>query len=87
VSFGAHEEYRVLLDGGEEYAALPSGALRAYGELPTVGDWVWVRPAVEFNLIEAVEARKTAFYSEISRTGQYMSRGLWIGWGFQPASH
>ncbi|HEY3453270.1 MAG TPA: hypothetical protein VGK64_01630, partial [Bryobacteraceae bacterium] len=61
VSFGANEEYRVLLDTGSESAALPSGALRAYGELPAVGDWVWVRPAGEFSLIEAVETRKTAF--------------------------
>jgi ribosome biogenesis GTPase / thiamine phosphate phosphatase len=61
VSFGAHEAYRVLLDGGVESAALPAGTLRAYGDLPAVGDWVWVRPAAEFSLIEAVEARKTAF--------------------------
>ena len=61
VSFGANEEYRVLLDGGAETAALPSGALRAYGDLPSVGDWVWVRTAGELSLIEAVEARKTAF--------------------------
>jgi hypothetical protein len=40
VSFATHEEYRVLLDGVGERAALPSGALRAYGELPAVGDWV-----------------------------------------------
>src|SRR5215471_10177532 len=43
VSFGAQEEYRVLLEGGVETAAEPSGALRAYGELPAVGDWVKVR--------------------------------------------
>lgn len=61
ISFGAHEEYRVLLDGGGETVALPSGTLRAYGELPAVGDWVWVRPLAEFSLIEAVEERKTAF--------------------------
>jgi len=61
VSFGANEEYRVLLDGGAESAAVPSGTLRAYGDLPTVGDWVWLRPAGELSLIEAVEARKTAF--------------------------
>lgn len=61
VSFGSNEEYRVLLDGGAETAALPSGTLRAYGELPAAGDWVWVRPAGELNLIEVVEARKTAF--------------------------
>ena len=61
VSFGAHEEYRVLLDGNGESAATPSGTLRANGGLPAVGDWVWVRPAGEFSLIEAVEARKTAF--------------------------
>ena len=61
VSFGANEEYRVLLDGGGESAALPAGTLRAYGELPAVGDWVWVRPAGELSLIEAVEERKTAF--------------------------
>jgi ribosome biogenesis GTPase / thiamine phosphate phosphatase len=61
VSFGAQEEYRVLLEGGGEMAAEPSGALRAYGELPAVGDWVRVRPASEFCLIEEVEARRTAF--------------------------
>ena len=61
VSFGAHEAYRVLLDSGIESPALPSGTLRTYGDLPSVGDWVWVRPAAEFSLIEAVEARKTAF--------------------------
>lgn len=61
VSFGAQEEYRVLLEGGGESAAEPSGALRAYGELPAVGDWVRVRPASEFCLIEEVEARRTAF--------------------------
>ncbi|HLG97036.1 MAG TPA: ribosome small subunit-dependent GTPase A [Bryobacteraceae bacterium] len=62
VSFGAHEEYRVLLDSGLEWAAVPSGTLRAYGELPAVGDWVWVRPAGEFSgIIEVVEERKTAF--------------------------
>ncbi|HKD07026.1 MAG TPA: ribosome small subunit-dependent GTPase A [Bryobacteraceae bacterium] len=61
VSFAAHEEYRILLGGGEETAALPSGALRAYGELPAVGDWVWVWLAGEIALIESVEPRKTAF--------------------------
>ena len=61
VSFGAQEEYRVLLEGGVETAAEPSGALRAYGELPAVGDWVKVRPASEFCLIDEVEARRTAF--------------------------
>ena len=61
VSFGANEEYRVLLDGNAETAALPSGTLRAYGDLPAVGDWVWVRPAGELSLVEAVEPRKTAF--------------------------
>jgi ribosome biogenesis GTPase len=66
VSFAAHEEYRVLLDGGGESGALPSGALRAYGELPAVGDWVWVCPADGRHasgkaLIEAVEPHKTAF--------------------------
>jgi ribosome biogenesis GTPase len=61
VSFGAQEEYRVLLESGVETAAEPSGALRAYGVLPVVGDWVRVRPASEFCLIEEVEARQTAF--------------------------
>lgn len=61
VSFGALEEYRVLLEDGGEAAAEPSGALRAYGELPAVGDWVWVRPVFEFCVIEEVEARSTAF--------------------------
>ncbi|MBV9613637.1 MAG: ribosome small subunit-dependent GTPase A [Acidobacteriaceae bacterium] len=61
VSFGANEEYRVLLDGGAEMAALPSGTLRAYRDLPSVGDWVSVRTAGEFSMIEAIEERKTAF--------------------------
>jgi ribosome biogenesis GTPase len=61
VSFGANEEYRVLLDGRAETAAIPSGTLRTYGDLPAVGDWVWVRPAGELSLVEAVEPRKTAF--------------------------
>lgn len=61
VSFGGQEEYRVLLEGGRESAAEPSGVLRAYGELPAVGDWVRVRPACGLCLIEEVEARKTAF--------------------------
>ena len=61
VSFAAHEEYRTLLDGGEETAALPSGALRAYGELPAVGDWVRVRQVGDMALIESVEPRKAAF--------------------------
>jgi ribosome biogenesis GTPase len=69
VSFGAKEEYRVLLDGGGESAALPSGTLRAYGELPAVGDWVWVRPAGEFGLIEAAEPRKTAFLRRAAGRG------------------
>ncbi|MBV9613612.1 MAG: hypothetical protein JO091_14145, partial [Acidobacteriaceae bacterium] len=50
-----------MLDGSTEMAALPSGTLRAYGDLPSVGDWVWARTAGEFSLIEAVEERKTAF--------------------------
>lgn len=61
VSFGAQEQYRVVLEGGQERAAEPSGALRAYGELPAVGDWVRVRPVGEFCLIEEVEARRTGF--------------------------
>jgi ribosome biogenesis GTPase len=61
VCFAAREEYRVLLEDGLEGAAEPSGSLRAYGELPAVGDWVWVRPAPGLNLIESVEPRKTAF--------------------------
>jgi ribosome biogenesis GTPase len=61
VSFAAQEQYRVLLDGGNETKAEPSGALRAYSELPVVGDCVRVRPTIEFSLIEEVEARKTAF--------------------------
>jgi ribosome biogenesis GTPase len=51
----------VLLESGAEAPAEPSGALRAYGELPAVGDWVQVRPASEFCLIQEVEPRRTAF--------------------------
>jgi len=61
VSFGAQEKYRVLLEDHRQIDAEPSGALRAYAQLPAVGDFVWVRPASEFSLIEEVEARKTAF--------------------------
>ena len=61
VSFAAQEEDRVFLESGGETAAQPSGALRAYAELPAVGDWVWMRPTSEFSLIEKVEARRTAF--------------------------
>lgn len=50
-----------MLEGGEETAAQASGALRAYAELPAVGDWVLVRPASDFCLIEQVEERSTAF--------------------------
>jgi ribosome biogenesis GTPase / thiamine phosphate phosphatase len=79
VSFGAQEEYRVLLDGGGESDAEPSGALRAYGELPAVGDWVWVRPASEFCLIEEVEARTTAFSRKAAgrvRTSQCVAANI-----------
>ncbi len=61
VSFGAHEEFRVLLERDEETPAEPSGALRAYDELPAVGDWVRVRRASDFCVIDEVEARRTAF--------------------------
>jgi ribosome biogenesis GTPase len=61
VSFGAQEEYRVVLEDGRELPAEPSGALRAYSELPAVGDWVRVRPASEFCVIDEVEERHTAF--------------------------
>lgn len=60
VSFGANEEYRVLVDG-TELAAHPAGALRAFGELPSVGDWVRLRIVEDFGLIEGVEPRRTAF--------------------------
>jgi ribosome biogenesis GTPase len=70
VSFGALEEYRVLLEAGVETAALPTGALRAYGELPAVGDWVWVRAAGEFSLIERVEPRRTAFIRKAAGRAQ-----------------
>ena len=61
VSFAAQEQYRVLLEDGGETAAEPSGTLRAFGELPVVGDWVWVRSTTGFSLIERLEARRTAF--------------------------
>lgn len=61
VSFAAREQYRVLLEGGGETTSEPSGTLRAYGMLPAVGDWVWIRPTSEFSLIEQLEARRTAF--------------------------
>lgn len=66
VSFGALEQYRVLLEDGKETAAEPSGALRAYGEFPAVGDWVRLRPASNFYLIEEVEARRTAFIRRVA---------------------
>src|SRR5215831_2769200 len=61
VCFGTQEQYRVLLDTGGELAAEPTGTLRAYGELPAVGDWVQLRASGEFGLIEEVEPRRTAF--------------------------
>lgn len=70
VSFGAQEEYRVLLEGGGETAAEPSGALRVCGELPAVGDWVRVRPVAGFCLIQAVEARRTAFIRKAAGRAQ-----------------
>jgi len=66
VSFGAQEKYRVLLEGAGESAAEPSGALRAYDELPAVGDWVLVRRVSELCLIEEVEPRRTAFVRRAS---------------------
>jgi ribosome biogenesis GTPase len=60
VSFGAQEEYRVLA-GGVELRAEPSGKLRAFGELPSVGDRVMARLVGEFALIEEVLPRRTAF--------------------------
>jgi ribosome biogenesis GTPase len=69
VSFGAQEQYRVLLEGGGETAAQPSGALRAYGELPAVGDWVQLRLALSISLIEEVEPRRTAFVRKAAGRG------------------
>ncbi|MBM3783763.1 MAG: ribosome small subunit-dependent GTPase A [Acidobacteria bacterium] len=60
VSFGAQEEYRVILDC-VEFPAHPAGALRAFQDLPVVGDWVYLRHAGGFGLIETVEPRQTAF--------------------------
>lgn len=60
VSFGAREQYRVLVEGGEMEAE-PSGKLRAYGELPAVGDWVRLRVSDGLGWMEEVEPRRTAF--------------------------
>jgi len=84
VSFGAHEEYRVLLEHGGEMAAVPSGALRAYEELPAVGDWVMVREAFDICLIEEVEARKTAFVRKaagrVHASQCVAAKDLLLGW-------
>jgi ribosome biogenesis GTPase / thiamine phosphate phosphatase len=75
ISFSAQEQYRVLLEDVSsqkhvENPALPSGNLRAFGELPAVGDWVWVRPTAEFCLIEEVEPRRTAFVRKAAGRAQ-----------------
>jgi ribosome biogenesis GTPase / thiamine phosphate phosphatase len=69
VCFGAHEEYRVLTESGAEMDALPSGALRAFGELPAVGDWVWMGLTGELGLIEEIEPRKSAFLRKAAGKG------------------
>lgn len=69
VCFGAHEEYRVLVNEGGEVDALPSGALRAFSDLPAVGDWVRIRPAGELGLIEEMEPRKSAFLRKAAGKG------------------
>ena len=68
VSFAAREEYRLILPervGGSpspcELPAEPSGKLRAFDELPCVGDWVDARILGDFAYIEAVHPRRTAF--------------------------
>jgi ribosome biogenesis GTPase len=61
VSFAAHEQYRIFLDGGE-CEACPTGRLRHDDLLPAVGDWVAARPVdPELALIEAVLPRTTQF--------------------------
>ena len=72
VCFGAHEEYRVLVESGkelDELDAVPSGVLRTFGDLPAVGDWVWIRPAAGLALIEEIEARKSAFIRRAAGRG------------------
>ncbi len=44
-----------------EVPAEPSGRLRAFSELPSVGDWVRARVMPDFALIEEVLPRSTAF--------------------------
>jgi ribosome biogenesis GTPase / thiamine phosphate phosphatase len=61
VCFAAREEYRLRTEGSQEITAEPSGKLRAFDELPCVGDWVQARILGDFALIEAVEPRRTAF--------------------------
>jgi len=65
VCFAAREEYRLLPEQSQnhhrEIPAEPSGRLRAFDQLPSVGDWVEARLLGDFALIEAVHPRRTAF--------------------------
>src|SRR5579872_7526835 len=52
------EHYCLRFEGGDEYDAVPAGALRWSAELPAVGDWVRARRAdATLALIETVEPR------------------------------
>ena len=61
VCFAAREEYRLWTEQSQELTAEPSGKLRAFDELPTVGDWVEARILGDFAVIESVLPRTTAF--------------------------
>lgn len=78
VLFGANEEYRVHA-AGAVLRAEPSGVLRAFGEMPGVGDWVNVRVTGDFALIESVEERRTAFVRKAagrSHSGQCIAANV-----------
>lgn len=68
VLFGANEEFRISA-AGAVIRAEPSGALRAFGEMPAVGDWVHARLAGDLALIESVEPRHSAFVRKSAGRG------------------
>lgn len=60
IASAAREIYRAIGRAGE-VTAHPTGRLRASGELPTVGDWVAIRPHGDGSVpIEAVLPRRTS---------------------------
>ena len=66
VSFAAHEQYRIYLEGGD-CEAVPAGRLRYDAVLPAVGDWVAARQVdPKLALIEAVLPQRTKFSRRVA---------------------